>query len=118
MLTGLTGGFFLLALTAAERKRTKLSKQRTRRTADRDAMATPLCSVDVLKSIICEQRESDVGHKRLPWASKTSTSPNRAACDSIWARSPAKTICRLAESKYFRAVASTSSEVRPRTLAR
>lgn len=55
---------------------------------------------------------------RLPCASYTSGLPNKAACDSIWARSPTTTICACAESKYFCAASRTSAEVSCSTCSR
>src|SRR5215472_17683921 len=118
MLTGFVGGFFLLAAANAGRKRTKQRERRTPKDRKRLAIARALCGSYVPKSITPKRDARRYCYRRFPWVSKISRSPKRAAWDSICVRSPARTICRLAESRYFRAVASNSSEVTARTLAR
>src|SRR5579863_3770190 len=50
-------------------------------------------------------------HFRPPCASYSVTSPKRAAWSAICSRSPTRTICALAESKWRRAAERTSSAV-------
>jgi len=53
-----------------------------------------------------------------PWASETSMWPKRAPCSKICSRSPTRTICAFAESKWRRAAKRTSSAVRARMQSR
>jgi len=115
-LTGAAGGFFFADARKGDTDKARRTAQV--RAAERNAGDRLNMRPTITNPVLIRINNYRGQSSRLPWASKISSSPNNAACDSICARSPTTTICKFAESRYLRDVSSKSLGVSARTFWR